>query len=56
MEAEEISGRVKSSEELERIYRGEYLHQQVTRSTADGRGRMDSILLNHFLNCFAVSK
>ena len=39
---EECPGRVKSAEELERIYRGEYQPGEVTRSTTDGRGRTDA--------------
>ena len=40
---EESPGRVKSAEELERIYRGEYLPGEVTRSTTDGLGRTHAI-------------
>ena len=49
-------GRVKSADELERIYRGEYVPGEVTRSTADGRGRTDATLHNSLClpNCQIV--
>ena len=56
MEESPPVGRVKSTEELERIYRGEYVPGEgnVTRSTTDGRGRMDAIPRNSLSSQISV--